>query len=104
MEDAYAAADVVTFPSTWEGFGNPVVESAIHRRPLAIARYPVAEELAQFGFRWLDAADPIAVRRWLDAPDDGWLDHNQDVARKHFSLTVLDAALAGLVGGVMAGR
>lgn len=100
---AYAAADVVSFPSTWEGFGNPVVESAVWRRPLAIGTYPVASELAAYGFRWLDAADHAAVRAWLDQPDPAWLDHNHAVARASFSLATLDRALGALVAEALDG-
>jgi glycosyltransferase involved in cell wall biosynthesis len=101
VEDAYAAADLVTFPSTWEGFGNPVVESAVHGKPLAIGHYPVAAELAGFGFRWLDVDDHAAVKAWLDRPDAAWLDHNRAVARRWFSLDALDRALAALLDDVM---
>ena len=94
VADAYAACDAVLLPSTWEGFGNPSVESATHRRPLAIGPYPVAAELAAFGFEWFGSSDPGALGDWLDAPDERLLEHNQHVAAQHFDLADLPSRLA----------
>src|SRR5271155_2944702 len=52
IHDAYAACDLVVMPSTWEGFGNPVLESVTHRRLLALYPYPVACEISDYGFRF----------------------------------------------------
>jgi glycosyltransferase involved in cell wall biosynthesis len=99
MDDAYAAADVVAFPSTWEGFGNPPIEASLRRKPVAIGPYPVAAELVEFGFRWFDASAPDAIDAFLEAPDDALLDANQRVAREHFSIAAMRDQLRALLDG-----
>lgn len=91
--DAYAAADAVVLPSTWEGFGNPVIESMAARRPLAVRRYAVLEEIARLGFQWFPADDPGPLADWLQAPDPALLDANLALARRHFSLADLPARI-----------
>lgn len=97
VADAYAACDVVALPSWWEGFGNPALESAIVRKPLAIGPYPVARELGRFGFRWFPHDAPDGLRSWLRHPDPELLDHNATVAHTHFGLHELPPVLARLL-------
>src|SRR5215211_2448683 len=90
--DAYATADVVVFPSTWEGFGNPVIESVVARRPLAVHRYPVLDEILT-GLRVFSVEDPAEVAAWLQAPDRALLDANREVAGRDLSLGDLPGRL-----------
>jgi mannosylglucosylglycerate synthase len=92
--DAYAAGDAVVFPSTWEGFGNPVIESVIARRPLVTADYPVLNELLSLGFEFFSVDDPAALASWLAHPATGRLDANVEVARRHFDLHDLPSRIA----------
>jgi mannosylglucosylglycerate synthase len=100
VADAYAACDLVLLPSTWEGFGNPSVESATYRRALAIGDYPVAAELAAFGFRWFHPSDPGPVAAWLRDPDEALVRHNHRVAAEHFDAAGLPVRLDRVLSGM----
>jgi glycosyltransferase involved in cell wall biosynthesis len=97
IDDVYAAADLVAFPSTWEGFGNPPIEASIRERPVVVGRYPVADELVELGFRWLDVADQPSIEAFVRHPDAELLRHNQMIARRHFSLETMTARLRALL-------
>ncbi len=97
VADAYAACDAVVLPSTWEGFGNPAIESALHKKPLAIGAYPVSIELRRYGFSWFDLGDAERLGRFLDAPDFELLERNRHIARLRFSTEDLPERLTDLV-------
>ncbi len=97
IDDAYAACDLVVVSSTWEGFGNPVVESITHARPLAVASYPVLGELRALGLDLVDLADRAGVADALRTGDRARLARNRAVVRRHLDLTDLPARLAPLV-------
>ena len=41
--DVYPHADLVTYPSTYEGYGNAFVEAIYYRRPIIVNRYSIYE-------------------------------------------------------------
>ena len=86
MPDLYAAADLVLFPSLWEGFGNPPVEAALHRKPVVVGHYPVAAELRELGFLWFDPDDTDTIATALTRMPTDMLDRNQQIAQEHLSV------------------
>ena len=101
MHDVYAASDLVVMSSTWEGFGNPVLESVTHRRALALHPYPVAREIIAHGFDFFGLDDVEAIRGALRAPDEDRLERNLAVARRDFNVADLPARLEALLAPVI---
>lgn len=103
VEDVYAASDLVVFPSTWEGFGNPPVEAALHRRPVVVGDYPVSGELRDMGFSWFTADKPDEILAWLHGnnaeANRKMLETNRRVAIDNFSLEMVADGLKVLLDG-----
>jgi mannosylglucosylglycerate synthase len=100
VHDAYAASDLVVMPSTWEGFGNPVLESVTHRRPLAVYPYPVLKEIRDVGFDFFDLENVAAISHFLDDPGEEHFEHNAALATQHFNVADLSRRLASVLESV----
>lgn len=97
MADAYAACDAVAFPSTNEGFGIPLLEGSVARRPVAVGPNEPAAELATLGFAWFDTAHPVPLSRFLDDPRSDVMASNAGLVERHFSRRQLPARLGTLL-------
>jgi mannosylglucosylglycerate synthase len=106
--DAYPHADLVTYPSLYEGFGNALLETIYFKRPAVVNRYAVYNaDIRPLGFQFIeldgyvDAASVERARALLDDPAEArrMAEHNYALAREHFSLQVLASKLQGLLGG-----
>jgi glycosyltransferase involved in cell wall biosynthesis len=96
VADAYAACDLVVFPSTWEGFGNPVIESIAARRACAAFPYPVLAEILAAGVRCFSTEQPDVLERFLREPEsrhEAYFDVNLRRARISFSLADLPGTI-----------
>jgi glycosyltransferase involved in cell wall biosynthesis len=61
LHAAYAGARAFAFPSTWEGFGMPVLEAMAHGVPVVTSAGTSMEELVGEGGLVADPADPDAI-------------------------------------------
>jgi glycosyltransferase involved in cell wall biosynthesis len=61
LTSAYEAADLVCFPSLYEGYGNALVEAVFHRRPVLVNRYSVyVSDIAPLGFDFVEIDEEIS--------------------------------------------
>jgi glycosyltransferase involved in cell wall biosynthesis len=106
LGDVYPHADLVTYPSSIEGFGNAFLEAVYYRRPILVNNYSIYEvDIKPKGFRavWFDgfiSKDTLdAVRRVLLNPAQAeiWAEENYQLAKRHFSFTVLERRLQSIL-------
>lgn len=109
--DVYPHADLVTYPSLYEGFGNAFLEAVYFGKPVVVNTYAVyARDIEPLGFRTIPIPQLVStevvdrVREILASPGrrEDWAQTNYALAKKHFSHTVarrkLAARLANLFG------
>ena len=104
--DLYHHADFVTYPSTYEGFGNALLEAIYFRKPVLINRYSIfVRDIEPKGFRLLTmdgfVTPTIArqVRQILTDRDlcEEIVNHNYEVARQFYSYSTIRSNLRAFI-------
>ncbi len=113
LADAYAAADLVCYPSRYEGFGNALLEAFFHRCPVLVNRYPVyARDIAPTGVRCIEIEDGEltgeAIKKagaWLEDPRcyQESVETNYRVGLERFSYALVRERLLPLLPAAAAG-
>lgn len=104
--DAYPFANLVTYPSTYEGFGNALLEAIYFNRLVVVNRYPVYNaDIGPLGFDFIELdgfVDDDAVSRTKALLNDSeqvevMAKKNYELAQAHFSLEVLEQKLKAVI-------
>jgi mannosylglucosylglycerate synthase len=102
LDDAYASADLVTYPSLLEGFGNAFLEAVYHRRPIFMNNYTIYSiDIKPKGFRTVEFTGFVTdetvkhVQRILRDREfaEEMTEHNYQLGKQYFSFTVLEQQL-----------
>jgi mannosylglucosylglycerate synthase len=109
--DVYPHADLVTYPSHYEGFGNAFLEAIYFHKPVVVNTYTVyARDIDPLGFKTIEMSQLVTrevvdqTREILTNPAlrEEWGRKNYELGLKYFSYTVarrkLAARLANLFG------
>ena len=102
LADVYPHADLVTYPSLFEGFGNAFLEAVWHRKPVFVNNYSVYKyDIRPRGFQAAEMTDYITdavvedARRFLD--DESFrteaMERNYQIGKRFFSYEVLESDL-----------
>jgi glycosyltransferase involved in cell wall biosynthesis len=109
--DVYPHADLVTYPSHYEGFGNAFLEAIYFRKPILVNTYAVyARDLGPLGFKCVEMSQLVTNQTVTQTKQlltervlrEEWAETNYQVGLKYFSYSVarrkLAARLANLFG------
>lgn len=109
--DIYPHADLVTYPSYYEGFGNAFLEAVYFGKPVVVNTYAVyARDINPLGFKAIEMTQLVSkqvveqTKEILNnqAMRDEWAKNNFELGVKYFSYSVarrkLVARLANLFG------
>ncbi|MDR1618266.1 MAG: glycosyltransferase family 4 protein [Treponema sp.] len=100
--DCYLNADFVTYPSTYEGFGNAFLEAIWMRKPILVNRYSIfQQDIEPLDFdvvvmdTYVTQETVDTVRALLSFPEAGafMAERNYELGRKYFSYTLLEQRL-----------
>jgi glycosyltransferase involved in cell wall biosynthesis len=104
--DIYPYADLITYPSDMEGFGNAFLEAVYFRRPIVVNNYSIYDiDIKPKGFRVVEFDGYITdetVQHTRQVLDDACLrqemvEHNYQMARRHYSYQMLERRLQTLL-------
>ncbi len=106
LQDVYPHADLVTYPSLIEGFGNAFLEAIYFRKPILVNNYSIySHDIKPLGFDVIEMDDFISKRTIRDTREliqdkariTRMVDHNYELALRYFSYRVLETRLWYLV-------
>ncbi|MBI3162581.1 MAG: glycosyltransferase family 4 protein [Chloroflexi bacterium] len=106
LGDIYPHADLVTYPSAIEGFGNAFIESVYYRRPILVNNYSIYEvDIKPKGFHaisfdgFINSDTLNKVRQILLNPAQAreWAEENYQLGQRYFSFTVLEQHLQSIL-------
>lgn len=60
--DVYVHADIVTFPSIWEGWGNQLLEAVFAKKPVVLFEYPVFQsDIKKEGYNFISLGKKMTI-------------------------------------------
>lgn len=113
LADAYQQADLVTYPSSVEGFGNAFLETICYRRPIVMSAYNIFEtDIRPKGFKVISFEDFITedtvqqAREVLLNPANSveQVNHNYELGRRYYSYQTLENRLVALMNEALGAR
>jgi hypothetical protein len=106
LEDAYLQADLVTYPSRVEGFGNAFLETVYYKRPIVMSTYEIFKtDIQPKGFKVIGFGDFIdnrcvaATRDILGNPELAaeMTEINFSIGKRYYSFDALEFLLMPLL-------